>query len=364
MFDKRALAISLAISVTGGAAYAAPVEMLPLSARTLAQGGAGVAAVNGATSMAINPAGMGFSEFNARDTGEFVLIGATSYENTGLGSDDDGGVFWAKRYTKWAFGLGLYDTHNIRVSFKEPSQGTEEAAILQSYDISANVAYAPSDSAKIGGTLKIISVKEKDVSDKVRQETSGYGLQLGANYRLLDKPIDFTSSSGYLAWDVGAAYHFESTHTPFENDFNHPLRNREITAYPESVSVGSKMSLGWIFSEVSFQLNLNADFEKLKYSGMSDLLFQTSDSLDIELTKKKLGAELLIGGATSSNTFAIRAGITDQTGNYSDLADEQRASVGLGFVRGGFSVDFAAQQFFGASENKFKIGMLEIGIEF
>lgn len=364
LFDKSVLAVSIALSAIGGAANAAPIETVPVSARTLALGGAGVAGVNGATAMAINPAGMGFNDVEARDTGEFVVTGVTSYENTGLGAEDDYGVFWAKRYSKWAFGLGLYDTQNIRIIYAGNDQEPASKAILQSYDISANLAYAPSESLKIGGTLKIISVSEKDVSDKVREESSSYGLQLGTSYRLFDKPIDFTSSSGHIAWNVGAAYHFESTQTPFENDRYHSLRDREITAYPEAIIIGSTMSFGWIFSAMSCQLNLNADMERLRYSKMSDLLFETSETLDVEITRKKLGAELLIGGASSANTFALRAGMTDQTSNYSNEADEQRVSVGIGFVRGGFSIDLAAQQFQDSSESNFKVGMLEVGIEF
>lgn len=336
-------------------AYAGTVDLVDISPKQMGMGGAGSAQVNDATSMAINPAGMAIRDSSESDTVDFVL----SYAESSVHRDeisyekaDALSIFWAKRYYKWTVGVGLYDTASLNLDYLEMDgdQLLTQSTHLGGYDISLYLAYDYSEDFKLGATFKMSSVitDYKDASNS-KLEDEVWSLRLGAKYFVFDTPIDFSNSSMQLAWQLAAAYEPESEFQPFAELKTHPLKNREVSGFPELCLVGSTIRFGWIFDSFSFVIHLNTDLSQETYNQMSDLLIVServdNKRGDVVLTKKMLGSEWLFKGTDpNSITYALRFGLSDQSSNFENELEEQKASFGLGFIGKNASFELAVQK--------------------
>lgn len=342
--------ISLLTLVLVNIASASSINRHDISPRQMAMGGAFSAQVNTSTSMAINPAGMALKDGTDYDMGEFFMsytqvpeLPVTEQSST----EDVLAFLWAKRYTTWTIGAGLYDRSSIQFEYEEQvgEDTVTKSTQLGAYDISVYLAYAMTEKFKLGGTLKIssLSTEHKDsAGSSIEDEV--YSVRLGAKYFVLDTPIDFSSSAMYLAWALAAAYEPKSEFSPFAELAKHPLKDTKITGLPQEFLVGSHLTFGWIFESFSFVLNLNSDLSQANYSGLAELLVPASEYKNIELTKKMLGAELLFNASGSAVTYAMRAGISDQTSNIDDAFDEKMISAGVGVSSKNLFLDLSVQK--------------------
>lgn len=345
LYRKLLLSTAATCLTASAAVQAGSIAHVSTSVRQMAMGGAFIAQVDEASSISINPAGVAPARGTAQISKEFLFYGMkreNSFSETDDSADEILGFFWTKKSGNSGFGIGLYDSSVGQVSYLDNSSTRNiNTATLSGFDLAFSYAYSPIDELKVGTTLKATFFGEPESADGKEHEESEYSFKLGAQYQVFDGYLDIANTSTNLALSIGAIYQPEIQLSPFSSSPRHLLSDQDITATPETIGVGSHVRFGWISEALTFRLHLNADYETSLYSDMAELIVNPSTKGNVELVRAMFGSELLITGLGASNTYALRAGVADQTGNIHQVLDETVRSFGLGVVGESISMNLA-----------------------
>jgi len=420
---KRTLAVAVALALGGvcGSAFAVtdsetnasiPFSLSNPGARSLGMGGAFIGLADDATAAYANPAGLTQLvqtevSLEGRHTsfstpyingGEAI---ASPFDTSGVGrgisdSSKNNLSFLSVVFPhdRWAFAFYRHELARFNTDFTTKAGGTlidfgsqgeleifpfKSSADLKILNYGATAAYKLSDNVSVGAGLSYYDFNFKTATGRVDDrdpahpiaasgqaqvgDDSGYGMNLGARFRLSD------SLSAGVTYRRAPRFEYKAVNVVFEDNNGNPLTTPVVVAAPKNVKFDIPdlfgVGISWRPTDA---LVVNFDVDRVEYSQLTDdidsLFLADASARKLHIpdgTEVHLGAEYTF--ASMTHPLSLRGGVwrdprhaisLDGSPNSSSLTDvvlatlfskgrgpETHYSVGLGWAFKKFQFDFA-----------------------